>query len=270
MMVRTQRRWVATVSSLMAFAVLGCSISGISIAPVEVGRTQRETRVIELGDAESVRANVRMGAGELTIEGDDQALLTADFVYNVETWRPEVEYTETDGDGRLSIQQPATEQLVIRRDTRNTWDLKFSRETPLDMRIDLGAGTSEIDLSNMNLTRLEVKLGAGEASIRVFDNPELSRISLIMGAGNATFDLDGPWSRSADVAIQGGVGRTTVYLPSEVGVRVSVSRGIGSISTSGLFRRDSIYVNAAYDTADVVLDITIQAGVGEINLEVVE
>jgi hypothetical protein len=40
------------------------------------------------------------------------------------------------------------------------------------------------------------------------------------------------------------------------------------VDTSGLSRQGDTYTNAAYGESDVVLDINIQAGVGQIELNV--
>ena len=57
--------------------------------------------------------------------------------------------------------------------------------------------------------------------------------------------------------------------PQEVGVRVTAESGLGKIDAEGLTREGDSYVNDAYRDTDVALDVDVQGGVGEINLEVV-
>ena len=45
--------------------------------------------------------------------------------------------------------------------------------------------------------------------------------------------------------------------------------GLGKINAEGLERVGDAYVNAAYGESDVTLNVDVQAGVGEINLEIV-
>lgn len=45
----------------------------------EVGEMRHESRSIQPEDAESVRANLRMGAGELKVSGAADALMEGDF-----------------------------------------------------------------------------------------------------------------------------------------------------------------------------------------------
>jgi hypothetical protein len=47
---------------------------------------------VDLKDARSVGADLRMGAGELNVTGGTDALMEADFAYNVADWKPDVSY----------------------------------------------------------------------------------------------------------------------------------------------------------------------------------
>ncbi len=58
-----------------------------------------------------------------------------------------------------------------------------------------------------------------------------------------------------------------MQLPKNVGVRVEVSRGIGDVDVSGLYRQGTAWSQRAYGTADVTLNIAIRAGVGRVVLE---
>jgi hypothetical protein len=60
-----------------------------------------------------------------------------------------------------------------------------------------------------------------------------------------------------------------VLLPSEVGVRAMAEGGLDKINAEDLQREGDSYVNDAYGDSDATLDIDIQGGVGQINLEVV-
>ena len=70
--------------------------------------------------------------------------------------------------------------------------------------------------------------------------------------------------------MQGGFGQTTLRLPKDIGVHVTVNKAFGQINASGLDQRDDAYVNEAYGQSDITLEISVQAGVGQINLEVVD
>jgi hypothetical protein len=90
-----------------------------------------------------------------------------------------------------------------------------------------------------------------------------------MGAGKTTVDLTGDYAKGFDSSIQGGVGEATVELPSEVGVKAKAQGGLGKINAEGLKKVGDSYVNDAYGESDVTLNVNVQGGVGEVNLEVV-
>ncbi|OGC89377.1 MAG: hypothetical protein A2W25_10560 [candidate division Zixibacteria bacterium RBG_16_53_22] len=154
-------------------------------------------------------------------------------------------------DNNLVVWQPDSEGLTSVRgitDFRNEWDLRLSVEVPMDLSVDVGAGTSALNLGGLSLTGLDVSLGAGKSTI----------------------DLSGGWARDLDVKIQAGAGEINVLLPKDVGVRVEVETGLGTINAPGLTQAGDVYTNAAYGVSDVTIQIAIEAGIGQINLEVVE
>jgi hypothetical protein len=73
--------------------------------------------------------------------------------------KPEVKYT----DGTLVLRQPDSNGLPALQgitDFRNKWSLRLSDAVPMDLRVDLGAGTGNLKLAGLSLTRLDVSLGA--------------------------------------------------------------------------------------------------------------
>ncbi len=173
-----------------------------------VGELQRDSRSIQPDNAQSVRANLRMGAGELRVTGGADALLEADFSYNVADWKPEVNYDVSGEAGELSVEQGSGEGIPAGGDVRNEWDLRLNDEVPTDLLVEMGAGESELDLDSLTLTGL----------------------SLRMGAGQTTVDLTGDYGEDFNASMEGGVGEATVLLPSDVGVRVRAEGGLGKIN----------------------------------------
>jgi N-terminal domain of toast_rack, DUF2154 len=234
----------SVVVSVAAGAVAAVFLS--SCGTQGIGEMVRESRTVDLENAQSVHAKLRMGAGELILTGGADALMEADFSYNVADWEPEVNY-EVGGDaGELSVEQGGGEG-VTGGDARNEWDLRLNDDVPIDLEVEMGAGESDFDLDSLTLTGLDLQ----------------------MGAGRTTVDLRGDYDRSIDASIQGGVGEATVRLPSGIGVRVNAEGGIGQINAEGLQRQGETYVNDAYGESDVTLDVDVEGGVGRINLEVV-
>jgi uncharacterized protein DUF2154 len=211
-----------------------------------IGEIQREGRAVDLEDARSVVAKLRMGAGELNVSSGADALMEADFSYNVADWKPEVSYDLSGDTGELSVEQ-GSGGGIPGGDARNEWDIRFNEAVPTDLHLEMGAGESNLDLDSLTLMGLDLQMGAGETTV----------------------DLTGDYGQDLEASIQGGVGEATVLLPSEVGVRAKAEGGIGKIDAQGLQREGDSYVNDAYGDSDVTLEVDVQGGVGQINLEVV-
>jgi hypothetical protein len=230
---------------LIALLLFTGLLSGCS-SGAKVGTLQTESQAVELGGAQSVDVNINMGAGNLTLTGGAEKLLEADFTYNVAKLKPDVKYAN----GALFVQQPGVEGLPVLQGItgfRNEWGLRLNNDMPMNLRVNIGAGNSDLQLAGLSLTGLD----------------------LILGAGKSTVDLNDDWVRDLDVTIDAGATDLSVRLPKDVGVRVQVDRGPAVIEASGLAQEGDIYTNAAYGVSKVTLQVNIKAGIGRMNLELV-
>jgi hypothetical protein len=237
---RKKRGVIASLLILIAvaFAATGC------YQGVRVGDLQTKSQTVERGDANAVNAEIQMGAGKLDVSGGASELLEASFTYNVEELDPRATYTN----GRLEVRDSGVNMgiasLADLDEFRNEWDLKLNEDVPMEMKINLGAGPSNLALGALALTSLNINGGAGEITI----------------------DLTGTWRNDLDARIAGGLGDLHLTLPREVGVRIEVDPGIGVVDASGLTRDGNTYTNNAYGVSDVTLRIHVDGGVGNINL----
>jgi len=254
---------IIAVLVLSSISCISLDLGDLGIERVEVGETQEESQVIELEDVDEIRADVRVGTGNLDIRGGASELLEADFTYNISEWKPEVTYSE----GRITVRQPSVKKLPSSDDIEYEWDLRFNDAVPMDLRLEIGAGEGTLDLSSLSVTNLDMKLGAGNVEVDLRDNASLERLELDMGAGDLMLDLRGAWEDDVYVNIQGGVGQINLTLPEDIGVRVDVTKGIGSLEAEGFRIKDGDYVNDAYGELDVTLNVVLQAGVGQVTLE---
>jgi hypothetical protein len=217
-----------------------------SCSTLSAGPLQTESRLIELGEAESAQIQVSMGAGRLRIEEGSQALLEGAFTYNVPEWRPEVTYTVDDGVGQLIIQQPSGIEILPQRGvSQYDWNLRLSDRVPLSMNVVLGAGEAQLYLSELRL----------------------SDLSVATGAGNTIIHLNGNWQHDLNVDIRGGVGQIDLSLPGRVGIRLETS-GLAVVEADGLTREGNVYTNPGYGQSQPNLSITFQAGLGALNIDI--
>jgi hypothetical protein len=224
-------------------AVFGCNMNGDRVS---TGELRNESKTVALGAARSVQVSLKMKAGELKLGGGATDLLDGNFIYNVPEWKPNVTYAVSGGVGNLKVEQEGTGSST--GNTRNEWDLHLSRKTPMAVTINMGAGRATLMLSGLALSRLELNMGAGETTV----------------------DLTGDWKKDLSAEIHGGVGKATIRLPRDVGVHVVAQGGLGTINAHDLQRQGDAYVNDMYGKSPVTLQVEVEGGVGEIDLELGE
>src|SRR5215211_5247478 len=148
----------------------------------QVGKMQEESKSVDPKDADSARAQLKMGAGELHVTGGADQLMDADFSYNVSEWKPEVSYDVSGQKGELVVKQGSANSGSLGAKARNEWDIGLNDEVPTDLVVKMGAGESDLDLDSLTLKGLDLK----------------------MGAGKSTVDLTGDYAQGFDASIQGG------------------------------------------------------------------
>src|SRR3712207_25348 len=144
---------------------------------VEVGELRTESRSVDLENADSVRANLRIGLGKLNVGGGADSLMEADFAYNVAAWQPEVNYEVVGDTGELTVEQQGLREGIPTRDVRNEWDLRLGDEVPVDLSVQMGGGVGNLDLDSLDLMGLNLDVGAGVSRVdlaRAWDR-DLSR-----------------------------------------------------------------------------------------------
>jgi hypothetical protein len=202
------------------------------------------TKTVDLGEAESVDVELNMGAGELNLEGGASALLESTFVSRYERRIPEVTYSVFGKKGKLSIRERRRSGIHF-GGGKNRWDIRLDNRVPMDMKIDLGAGETDLDLRGFQIQRLDID----------------------MGVGAMTLDLSGERGRDLDVKVDGGIGHATIFLPDTIGVRAEIDGGIGSVSARHFNKSGHVYTNQAHGKAGVTIDLRVEAGIGSIDLK---
>lgn len=238
----------ALVSLIFAvtLGVSGCIIGGGRGPMARTAEMQTENVSVPLGAAKSVDVHLQMGAGELDISGGSPQLLDGTIKYNVPEWKPDVSYSVHDGNGSLMVMQPESSHTTI-GGVKYTWDLHLNNAVPLNVAVEMGAGNSTLNLSSITLRNLDVQ----------------------MGAGNSTVDLTGDWKQNVTASIQGGVGEAHIKLPRDVGVRVTVDGGLGSVDAPDFKKDGDEYVNDAYGKSKTTVEVHVTGGIGEVYLQLV-
>jgi hypothetical protein len=201
---------------------------------------------VDRGAASSMNVSVELSAGDLDISGGaaPDKLLEGDFNYREHEGAPEVNYSSTGKEGSVTIRQGDGQFHTHWGTGGNQWTVRLNKDVASDLKVEMGAGKSELHLAGMNL----------------------GHVDLEMGAGRVEADLTGDWKRNVEVSIEGGVGSATIRLPKNIGVEVHASGGIGAVDTNGLRHENDDYVNDQFGKSPVTMRISVEGGVGHSRL----
>jgi hypothetical protein len=219
--------WVAIV--IGAWFVLG--------AFIPVGRGPTEQLAVPLDGTADANVAVRFGAGELTARSAAPGnLLDGTFEGGVRH--------RTTGANRIEIEQDTTYGLPW-LDHGSRWEVGFTAEVPLDLRLDTGANRSVLDLRDTRLRRLELHTGASD-----------TRVLLPRAAG------------ATSVKAESGAASLTLEVPAGVAARISSRMALGSsqIDQTHFPRVADGYESPDYATAANRIDIDISGGVGSVKV----
>jgi hypothetical protein len=231
---------LAVLAACLALLAAGCTVND---TPDRWTTHSRQS--VELGRAESVRAEINIGTGELKIRGGASKLLDAEFTYNHEDWKPLVTYDGGSFRGMLTVKQP--DNVHSMGHVNYSWDLRFNDSVPLDLRVNCGAGESKLEVGRLNLRSLDVN----------------------MGVGRIEADLRGRPRRDYDVKIDGGIGEAVVYLPNTAAIVADAKGGIGGIDVQGLHKSGDRWVNDLYENGRngaPTIHVAVHGGIGSIRL----
>lgn len=220
----------------VAIVLMGTACSSLHMT--DPGPIRTATEDVDGGNAEVVRTEIHMGAGDLRLEGGTGKLLSASFRYSEALGRPVVHYAP----GKLTVDSP--KDSSVSGQMVNEWNLRMGSQAPVDASVTVGAGKADLDLSKLPLRGLEVHMGAGELLL----------------------NLTGKYSKDVTVQVSSGVGEAKIRLPKGMGAVVDAKAGLGGVSAKGFSQRDGKYYNDAYAEGKPAIRVDVRGGVGEVTL----
>ncbi|MCM3744738.1 toast rack family protein [Sporosarcina luteola] len=206
-----------------------------------------EEILIEKDNADALDVDIDFGIGKLFIQGGSPEWVSGEFTYNHKKLEPKVTYKKKKDVGYVKIKQGSKTTFGFnKRKLKNEWDLQLTNEIPINLDVDMGVSTSTLNLKGLQLNSLSVDSGVGESVI----------------------DMSGDWKKGFRADMDLGVGDVTIILPKNTGVRLNVSKGIGNVDLKDFtMQKDGEYVNEAFGGADVIIDITVDIGVGDVKFK---
>lgn len=230
---------------VLAFMMCGSLLVLSGCFSVIPEKEKEDTFQVKKDDAQKLDVEINLGVGEMTVSKGAKEWLEGNAQYNINKLAPEVKYKLRGNTGEIEIDHKGSSKVKI-GNTKNLWDVQLNEDIPMDLSIETGASKAMLDLRGLKLENLDIETGVGDLNV----------------------DLGGDWKKSFKTNIETGVGQTTVILPSEVGVKITTEKGIGSMNLEGFIAKGKgVFVNEAYEKADIVLEVNSELGVGDVTFK---
>ncbi len=176
---------------------------------------------------------------------------------------------------------------------RGHWFLRVSDAVPVSFDVELGVGSGDFNLTGLQVKDFTLSAGASNVTL-AFDEPNATRIDNMTiesgvskfdgrNLGNANFrhlrfkggvgayslDFAGAMNTEVDVDVEVGLGVLTIFVPPDVGARVSYDKSwMSRIDCDEDFHEsgDNQYQSDNYASASGKMNIRIDAGLGSVKI----
>lgn len=271
-------------------------VGALGMASLIVGTAQAQswksvTSARQVWGTEPVDVHVEFGAGELRVQpGDRPMLYRMDMRYDEDRFTPVTTFDRDRQALHLGVRgREGRKGVKIREGSRAT--IWLTREVPLGLELEFGAGEAEIDLGGMRLRHLALSTGASETTVR-FGSPNpirAERVDIKSGAaelevynlgntraeqlhfqggvGSTLLDFGGEWDRSARASVQMGIGSVKLRFPRGLGVRINKQSFLTSFDGEGLIKQGNSYFSRNWEDAPHKLTVDLDAALGSIEVE---
>ena len=235
-------RRLPLMAGLLILLLLGGAVAAASVQTVNDGGGETSAFTEPLNGLASADVRVAFGGGELRIHSLGTGADT--FIQGQFEGLPADVVFERAGDtGRLRIESSGSGFLSDFGDT--VWDVALSRDAVLELDVDAGAADINLDLRDLQVTRLDMSVGAANADI-----------VMPSGAGHV------------DAVINGGATSITIVVPEGVAARVSSDSGLSSVDVDRgrIPRFGDEYVSPGYGSATDRVHIRIRVGAASVDV----
>ncbi len=177
-----------------------------------------------------------------------------------------------------------------------SWEIGLSPDVSMDLFVDVGSGSANLDLMDLDLSNLEVDGGSGSTTLTLPASASLytanidggsgsfdieieddAKIDFAIDVGSGSFNIVIGKSSTIEAEIDGGSGSLTINIPKNAGVRVIIrNSGSGSVHIPGNYtlvddlgdddRDIGIWESDGYNDATHRVEITFDPGSGSFRL----
>jgi len=114
---------------------------------------------------------------------------------------------------------------------------------------------------------IDVDVGAASFEARNLANANTSSIRVHGGVGSVELDFGGQWSQDVAANVDLSLGKLTLHVPRDVGVRVEIEKFFAAFDQQGLQKRGDAYYTDNWDQAKYHLRLRAETTFGGIEFD---
>ena len=201
-----------------------------------------ETFSIPLNAAKSAKVRISHGAGQLSVRSG-----AAPGAALVGTSAVGMNYNSHLSGDRLEVNVEAGPSFIpFLGPSEGVWRFQLTQEIPLTLTVESGASQTDLDLRDLQVSRVELKTGASSSDV-------------IMPARGASM-LD----------VEAGAASVNIRVPEGVPARIRVREGVTAVNvdTNRFPRLDpGLYQSPDFDASPNRVEVNVETGLGSVTVK---
>ena len=123
------------------------------------------------------------------------------------------------------------------------WDLGLNHEIPMNLVVNLGAGSANMDLNSLKIDSLNVDMGVGNASL------------ILPASGQYT------------ARVNGAIGQLVIEVPQGLGIQIKSDTGIANVNMPANYQdQNGFYTSPDYATSENRVDMSLDMAIGSVTV----
>ena len=229
-------------------------------------------------------------------------LISGSIFYYPLWFAPEIEYEERSNRGVLSIRTDQDDNYNLGLSVLskkgfsefedNLLDFSLPSMVPIELDLNFGMGSANIDFTDLTLSHIQIEGGMGEMNVEMhrpnpmvcdflkidtglgsfeaegLGNINAREVDIEVGMGSAEIDYRGHFTHDVEIDIEVGMGSLELILPDNVNVKAKVRHNfLSSIDMDDLIKKGNYYLTEDWESDRPTVFLDISVGLGSVDID---
>ncbi len=241
----TGRGWVSGIISLVVLLVILGIVGLLFITNSNVATTETQLSFDIQEGAESAVLKIATGGGEINLQAGSEDMTKLITGQSVASFLELTQDDDLDGSVQTISLTGQTRWDVFDWGKNNELNLDLNRNLPMNIDIDSGAVSMDVDLTQVQAEKVDIDTGASSVDLAI-----------------------GDLSENVSVNIDAGVSSVDITLPEGFAARMDVDSGLTSKNLEGFKKADDdTYQTDNYGEAEKKIELDLSLGVSSLNID---